>query len=127
MDAYYAGSSSSLSIPHVRVPLLIIQAADDPIAPVAAIPFEAIQANPQCLLVVTPSGGHLGWCSGPTGVLGVQGSPACLPQPLACLPVSPGIVRLVSLAELLHRPCTLQAPPGPTPRSPNTLQQHASY
>ena len=92
MDAYYAGSSSSLSIPHVRVPLLIIQAADDPIAPVEAIPFEAIQANPESLLVVTPSGGHLGWCSGPTGVLGVQQYlrvPPPMPTPASCcLPAS---------------------------------------
>ncbi|EFN55873.1 hypothetical protein CHLNCDRAFT_145469 [Chlorella variabilis] len=74
VDAYYAGSSSSLSIPDVRIPLLVIQAADDPIAPKEAIPFEALQANPQCLLVVTPTGGHLGWSGGPDGVTG-----ACSP------------------------------------------------
>lgn len=130
VDAYYAGSSSSLSIPDVRIPLLVIQvrwlaghtllldghtralpaaaaaagaapacclvsaahpasnhkacnpyrsalpaqsqaqAADDPIAPKEAIPFEAIQANPNCLLVLTPTGGHLGWCGGVGGATG---------------------------------------------------------
>ena len=40
------------------------QAADDPIAPHDAIPYEALAQNPNCLLVVTPTGGHLGWCSG---------------------------------------------------------------
>ena len=61
MDAYYAGSSSSEVIPHVSVPLLVIQAADDPIAPKEAIPVDAIRDNPNCILVVTPTGGHLGW------------------------------------------------------------------
>lgn len=46
------------------------QAEDDPIAPKEAIPFEAIEANPQCLLVLTPTGGHLGWCGGRGGTTG---------------------------------------------------------
>ena len=33
VDAYYAASSSARAIPRVRVPLLCLQAADDPIAP----------------------------------------------------------------------------------------------
>ena len=51
---------------------LTIQAEDDPIAPKAAIPFDALLANPKCTLVLTPTGGHLGWCSTGTteGVLG---------------------------------------------------------
>ena len=60
MDAYYAGSSSADSIPHVAVPLLCLQAADDPIAPEAAIPYAAIEENSNCILAVTPRGGHLG-------------------------------------------------------------------
>lgn len=47
-----------------------LQAEDDPIAPKEAIPFEAIEANPQCLLVLTPTGGHLGWCGGRGGTTG---------------------------------------------------------
>lgn len=70
VDAYYQGSSSADSIPNVRVPLLVIQAEDDPIAPKEAIPFEALHQNPRCLLVLTPTGGHLGWCSGPSGPTG---------------------------------------------------------
>ncbi|KAK9809973.1 hypothetical protein WJX72_002837 [[Myrmecia] bisecta] len=70
VDAYYAGSSSSLSIPHVKIPLLCIQAADDPIAPAGCIPYDAIRKNSHCLLAVTPAGGHLGWCSGPEAPLG---------------------------------------------------------
>ena len=70
VDAYYAGSSSALSIPHVAVPLLCIQAADDPIAPEAAIPYVAIEENPNCVLAVTPYGGHLGWVTRHNGARG---------------------------------------------------------
>lgn len=47
-----------------------MQAEDDPIAPSDGIPVAALQANPLCTLVVTPTGGHLGWCSGADGVTG---------------------------------------------------------
>ncbi|KAL4855756.1 Embryogenesis-associated protein B8 [Chlorella vulgaris] len=66
--SYYAAGGSADSISNIRVPLLI--AANDPISPLEAIPFEAIKANPACLLVLTPTGGHLGWCSGEGGVRG---------------------------------------------------------
>ncbi|EIE22712.1 AB-hydrolase YheT [Coccomyxa subellipsoidea C-169] len=69
VDAYYAGSSSSLSVPNVAIPLLCIQAEDDPIAVKGAIPYEALADNPNCALVVTPGGGHLGWAAGPEGPL----------------------------------------------------------
>ncbi len=46
------------------------QAANDPIAPAKAIPRQAMQDNPNCILVVTPCGGHLGWVSGPGAPLG---------------------------------------------------------
>lgn len=64
VDDYYQNSGSHLAIPNVRIPLLCIQAADDPIAVSRSIPREAIRNNPNCVLVVTPSGGHLGWIAG---------------------------------------------------------------
>ncbi|KAL6748722.1 Alpha/Beta hydrolase protein [Haematococcus lacustris] len=70
VEAYYAGSSSSDSIPQVATPLLCIQALDDPIAPAEAIPYQALSRNPHTLLVTTTSGGHLGWVSGDQGPLG---------------------------------------------------------
>lgn len=70
MDAYYAGSSSALSVPLVTIPLLCVQADNDPISPRAAIPFDAIAANPNTALVLTPTGGHLGWTAGPDGLFG---------------------------------------------------------
>lgn len=65
VDDYYSNSSSSDSIKHVCTPLLCIQAANDPIAPSRGIPREDIKENPNCLLIVTPKGGHLGWVAGP--------------------------------------------------------------
>ena len=37
-----------------------------------AIPYEALLQNPSCVLVATPTGGHLGWCSGPDGPTGAS-------------------------------------------------------
>ncbi|XP_052210384.1 embryogenesis-associated protein EMB8 isoform X2 [Diospyros lotus] len=65
VDEYYSNSSSSDSIKHVYTPLLCIQAENDPIAPSRGIPRKDIVENPNCLLIVTPKGGHLGWVAGP--------------------------------------------------------------
>ncbi|KAF8379948.1 hypothetical protein HHK36_027414 [Tetracentron sinense] len=45
-------------------------AASDPIAPSRGIPREDIKENPNCLLIVTPNGGHLGWVGGVEAPLG---------------------------------------------------------
>ncbi|KAL6986487.1 embryogenesis-associated protein emb8 [Sarracenia purpurea var. burkii] len=55
VDDYYSNSSSSDSVKH---------AANDPIAPSRGIPLKDIEENPNCLLIVTPKGGHLGWVAG---------------------------------------------------------------
>jgi len=60
--------------------LLVIQAEDDPIAPKHAIPIEELEANPNCILVVTPTGGHLGWCSGSEGILGAPWTDTALAE-----------------------------------------------
>ncbi|KAM7494398.1 hypothetical protein LguiB_029007 [Lonicera macranthoides] len=64
VDDYYSNSSSSDSIKHVCIPLLCIQAENDPIAPSRGIPRQDIEENPNCMLIVTPKGGHLGWVAG---------------------------------------------------------------
>ena len=76
VEAYYAGSGSAARVPGVRVPLLCLQAEDDPIAPAAAIPTAALEANPHCVLVTTQNGGHLGWTAGPGGPRGAPWSDA---------------------------------------------------
>ncbi|KAK8591609.1 hypothetical protein V6N13_031648 [Hibiscus sabdariffa] len=64
VDEYYSNSCSCDVVQHVRIPLLCIQAANDPIAPIEATPYEDIKENPNCMLIVTPQGGHLGWVAG---------------------------------------------------------------
>lgn len=70
VDEYYRGSSSAIQIDRIRIPLLCVQAADDPIALEKSIPKKAILENEHCALVVTPYGGHLGWITTQTGLFG---------------------------------------------------------
>ena len=64
VDAYYEASGSRRKIADVRVPLLCVQAKDDPIASIEAIPREEIASNENVILLETESGGHLGWTAG---------------------------------------------------------------
>ena len=68
VDAYYYDASSSrLSVGNVRVPLLVVQAKDDPIAVTDAVPRDVIEGKTTpgpVVLVETESGGHLGWTAG---------------------------------------------------------------
>ncbi|XP_071701814.1 embryogenesis-associated protein EMB8-like [Rutidosis leptorrhynchoides] len=70
VDEYLQKSCSADHIKNVRTPLLCIQAKNDPIAPDRAIPREDIKENPNCLLIVTPKGGHLGWVAGENAPVG---------------------------------------------------------
>ncbi|VVB05255.1 unnamed protein product [Arabis nemorensis] len=67
VDEYYSMSSNSKCIVYVCTPLFCIQTANDLIAPNRGIPRNDIKckANPNCMLIVTPRGGHLGWVAGP--------------------------------------------------------------
>eukprot|EP00241_Pyramimonas_parkeae_P010264 CAMPEP_0114255896 /NCGR_PEP_ID=MMETSP0058-20121206/17838_1 /TAXON_ID=36894 /ORGANISM="Pyramimonas parkeae, CCMP726" /LENGTH=262 /DNA_ID=CAMNT_0001370375 /DNA_START=186 /DNA_END=972 /DNA_ORIENTATION=+ len=67
VDEYYQACSSANKIGNVAIPLLCIQAEDDPISVNDAVPHEEIKSNPNCLLVTTPTGGHLGWTAGENG------------------------------------------------------------
>lgn len=61
VDNYYRDSSCCRFIEHVRIPLLCINALDDPISYRPCIPFDEITINPNVVLAVTQYGGHLGW------------------------------------------------------------------
>eukprot|EP00798_Chlamydomonas_sp_ICE-L_P012966 gene12966-12786_t len=63
-------ASSSRFVDKVTIPLLCIQALDDPIAPKEAIPYQEIASNPNVILATTRGGGHLGWVSGDGAPLG---------------------------------------------------------
>jgi predicted alpha/beta-fold hydrolase len=67
VDAYYDASSSRRLIGNVKVPLLVVQAKDDPIAVRSAVPRDVIRnvgPDANVILVETESGGHLGWSAG---------------------------------------------------------------
>ena len=60
-EAYYRDASSVDSLLAVRVPLLALNAADDPIASRWALPYPEARQNPYTVLCTTSLGGHLGW------------------------------------------------------------------
>ncbi|CAO3576928.1 unnamed protein product [Absidia cylindrospora] len=61
VNNYYRDCSSNRVIEHVRVPLVCINAMDDPVAWSGGIPWDEIKINPYVLLATTDYGGHLGW------------------------------------------------------------------
>ncbi|KAL7625400.1 hypothetical protein AAE478_004619 [Parahypoxylon ruwenzoriense] len=60
-EAYYRDASSSDSLLAVRIPLLAINAVDDPIASCLSLPYAEAATNPYTVLCTTSLGGHLGW------------------------------------------------------------------
>jgi len=67
VDHYYGSSSSGQFIPRIRVPTLLVHASDDPFVPEAAIPRDAIAANPALTAAIVPHGGHVGFIAGQPG------------------------------------------------------------
>ncbi|KAG9232470.1 Alpha/Beta hydrolase protein [Amylocarpus encephaloides] len=65
--AYYRDASSSDSVFAVRIPMLAINAEDDPIAINEAIPYQEVKTTPYIVLCVTSLGGHLSWRELPGG------------------------------------------------------------
>ncbi|CAG8803530.1 15943_t:CDS:2, partial [Gigaspora margarita] len=64
VDHYYRDASSYFYVTKVRVPLLCLNAEDDPIVPAECLPFDEAIYNPYCILATTYGGGHLGWFTG---------------------------------------------------------------
>ena len=63
-EDYYRKSSSNRFIQSVRVPTLLIHSRDDPFLPPAALPLSEIEVNPFLSLILTESGGHVGFLEG---------------------------------------------------------------
>lgn len=61
---YYGRSSSAAHLHRIRVPALLLHAADDPFLPAAAFPHDAVAGNPCLSAIVTPRGGHVGFIGG---------------------------------------------------------------
>ena len=58
---YYARCSCLPLIPHIRIPTLLVNAADDPFLPEACYPVAAARSHPYLHLEVPRYGGHVGF------------------------------------------------------------------
>lgn len=63
-DDYYTRSSSAGFLHAIRVPVLLVQALDDPFVDERALPHDAIDANPMLHTAFVPHGGHVGFIGG---------------------------------------------------------------
>jgi hypothetical protein len=63
VDDYYRQASSRQFLRHIRIPTLILQSADDPFLPAAALPIDSELAG-SVTLELSPHGGHVGFVSG---------------------------------------------------------------
>ncbi|OQR83540.1 serine protease family S33 [Achlya hypogyna] len=60
----YRDASSTAYIKDIAIPMLCVSSDDDPICTNAAIPYKECQENPNVVLAVTHTGGHLGFFTG---------------------------------------------------------------
>ena len=60
-EDYYHRASAMRVVGRIKVPALIVTAADDPFVPVAPFSQPELTGNPHIRLVVTPHGGHCGF------------------------------------------------------------------
>jgi uncharacterized protein len=61
---YYARSSSMHYLDGIRIPTLLLHAADDPFLPGACFPHEQVGRNPYLTSIITEAGGHVGFIEG---------------------------------------------------------------
>jgi hypothetical protein len=64
-EDYYTRSSSVHYLDRIRIPTLLLHAADDPFLPAAHFPHARVAANPDLTAVLTERGGHVGFIEGP--------------------------------------------------------------
>lgn len=63
-EDYYRRSSSHQFLPAIRVPTLLLHAADDPFLPGRHFPRQHVASNPYLTALVTARGGHVGFIGG---------------------------------------------------------------
>lgn len=60
-DEYYEKESCETKLHNIQKPMLFINSRDDPIIPYSSIPLGTIQENPNLILCIVTTGGHLGF------------------------------------------------------------------
>lgn len=63
---YYYKASALRVVDRIRIPTLILTAADDPFVPPAPFRTATVAHNPNISVVITPHGGHCGYVERPT-------------------------------------------------------------
>lgn len=64
VDEYYSAACARRKLCEVRVPLLAVAAADDPLQPESALPLDNFSQSPCSALLLTARGGHIGFMTG---------------------------------------------------------------
>eukprot|EP01135_Chromosphaera_perkinsii_P002764 Nk52_evm132s226 gene=Nk52_evmTU132s226 len=64
LEHYYTHISPHSKVYDVKIPLLCLNAVDDPFCPVTSIPFDDIKENPNIILALTARGGHVAFLEG---------------------------------------------------------------
>uniref|UniRef100_A0A3Q3AJ93 Phospholipase ABHD3-like n=1 Tax=Kryptolebias marmoratus TaxID=37003 RepID=A0A3Q3AJ93_KRYMA len=61
---YYRDASPGSKLPHTAVPILCLNASDDPFSPQHAFPVSIVQSLPHVALLLTAHGGHIAFLQG---------------------------------------------------------------
>ncbi|XP_071736855.1 embryogenesis-associated protein EMB8-like [Rutidosis leptorrhynchoides] len=67
IDAFHRWASSARLVTNVSVPLLCVNAIDDPVCTDEAIPYDEIRLNKNIVLATTQHGGHIAFFEGMSG------------------------------------------------------------
>jgi len=66
-EDYYHRASAMRVVDRIRIPTLIVSAADDPFVPAAMFDAAAVRGNRRISTVITPHGGHCGFIAARNG------------------------------------------------------------
>ncbi|KAJ3348248.1 hypothetical protein HDU83_001435 [Entophlyctis luteolus] len=64
VSEFYRLGGCAHNLPDIRIPSLILNDLDDPIALKSVIPYSDVLGNPYLILATTRVGGHIGWFEG---------------------------------------------------------------